>query len=71
MFMSQLAYFGYARIVTKPHCWCRLSAIGVAGKLSRLLAKVVRAKHVPARRGELIGLRWQDVDFENLILHVG
>jgi integrase len=22
------------------------------------------------RRGELIGLRWQDVDFENLILHV-
>src|SRR5271154_4502104 len=22
------------------------------------------------RRGELIGLRWQDVDFENLILHI-
>ena len=22
------------------------------------------------RRGELIGLRWMDVDFENLILHV-
>jgi integrase len=22
------------------------------------------------RRGELIGLRWQDVDFENLVLHI-
>src|SRR5215475_2217426 len=22
------------------------------------------------RRGELIGLQWQDVDFENLVLHV-
>ena len=22
------------------------------------------------RRGELIGLRWQDVDFEELVLHV-
>jgi integrase len=22
------------------------------------------------RRGELIGLRWEDVDFENLVLHV-
>ena len=49
----------------------RLLAACKASKWSRLYLLVLLALTTGARRGELIGLRWRDVDFTHKVLHVG
>lgn len=42
-----------------------------ASKYKRLYLLVLLALTTGGRRGELIGLRWADVDFEHAVIHVG
>lgn len=49
----------------------RLLTACKASKWPRLYVLVLLALSTGARRGELRGLRWQDVDFEQRVVHVG
>ncbi len=49
----------------------RLLAACKASKWRRLYLLVLLALTTGARRGELCGLRWRDVDFEHAVIHVG
>lgn len=49
----------------------RLLAACKASKWQRLYLLVLLALTTGARKGELLGLRWRDVDIEGAVLHVG